>query len=199
MDPGRTRGGFRGLRRRGASWLGVAAAALAVAAASAASSETLASGRSAVSRSVAPLEAALSGRLSQARVLPYPLEHVWPTAIRYLRVDRGFVLVDRDEEAGFILFDFPLGAPGEGQKLGRGSLEAFATKDAAGRASVRVQVSTTQPSCMPCRTTDRCAIMSRAAPGLTAARLPASTTCARLTGTPACAAIASSTGTSRYC
>lgn len=142
MDPGRTRGGFRGLRRRGASWLGVAAAALAVAAASAASSETLASGRSAVSRSVAPLEAALSGRLSQARVLPYPLEHVWPTAIRYLRVDRGFVLVDRDEEAGFILFDFPLGAPGEGQKLGRGSLEAFATKDAAGRASVRVQVST---------------------------------------------------------
>ena len=33
--------------------------------------------------------------LSQSRVLPWPLETVWPTAVRYLRVDRGYAIVDR--------------------------------------------------------------------------------------------------------
>jgi hypothetical protein len=80
-----------------------------------------------------------SGELGQSRVLPYPMEHVWPTAVRYLRVDRGYTIVDRDPEAGFILFDFPIGPD---DRVGRGSVELFATKDASGRASASVSVST---------------------------------------------------------
>jgi hypothetical protein len=78
--------------------------------------------------------------LTNARVLSYPLHQVWPTAVRYLRVDRAYVLIDRDPDAGYILFEFPLGTSGEAK--GRGSFEVFATKDASGRDSARVEVGT---------------------------------------------------------
>jgi hypothetical protein len=102
-----------------------------------------------------PRASAMSTRLDHARVVPYPMAQVWPTALRYLRVDRGYTLVDRDAEAGYVLFDFPisvghgLGHAGEGSsdreeetRVGRGSLELLATEDASGRPSVKVQVST---------------------------------------------------------
>ncbi|PRP99048.1 hypothetical protein [Enhygromyxa salina] len=76
--------------------------------------------------------------IENRRVLSYPLDQVWPTAIRYLRIDRGFEITDRDQDAGYILFQFPL----EGQRIGSGSLEMFATDDAAGRASVSMSVNT---------------------------------------------------------
>lgn len=75
--------------------------------------------------------------LRYERVLPYPVDLAWPTAIRYLRVDRGFEIADRDQDAGYILFEFE-----HGERKGRGSLELFATKDAAGRSASHVQVST---------------------------------------------------------
>jgi hypothetical protein len=80
-----------------------------------------------------------AGELGESRVLPYPMEQVWPTAVRYLRVDRGYEIVDRDPDAGFILFDFPIGPD---DKKGRGSVELFATKDASGRPSANVSVTT---------------------------------------------------------
>src|SRR5687768_16906779 len=46
-------------------------------------------------------ERVVASALSQSRLLPWPLETVWPTAVRYLRVDRGYAIVDRDPEAGF--------------------------------------------------------------------------------------------------
>jgi hypothetical protein len=76
-------------------------------------------------------------KLSHARLLPYPLPHVWPTSIRYLRVDRGYTLVDNDPDAGYILFDFPVG-----DRMARGSAELFATEDASGRPSVQIKIST---------------------------------------------------------
>jgi hypothetical protein len=76
--------------------------------------------------------------LSEQRVLPYPYDHVWPAAIRYLRVDRAYALRDQDEAAGYILFDFPV----EGGGTGSGSLEALRTDDSLGRASVQVKIST---------------------------------------------------------
>jgi hypothetical protein len=82
----------------------------------------------------APVLALIENR----RVLSYPIDQVWPTAIRYLRIDRGFKLTDRDREAGYMLFEFPL----EGARLGSGSLEMFATEDAAGRPSVSLTVNT---------------------------------------------------------
>ncbi len=79
------------------------------------------------------------GGLGQSRVLPYPMDFVWPTAMRYLRVDRSYTIVDRDPDAGFILFDFPIGPD---DRTGRGSVEIFATKDASGRAAASVQITT---------------------------------------------------------
>jgi hypothetical protein len=92
---------------------------------------------------------ASASALSQSRVLPWPLETVWPTAIRYLRVDRRYTIVDRDPDSGFVVFEFPLDATGydasaEGAsdepRKGSGSLELFATTDAAGRVSAHVEV-----------------------------------------------------------
>jgi len=77
------------------------------------------------------------------RVLSYPFRQVWPTAIRYLRVDRGYNLRDRDEEAGFILFEFELpDSTKEAPRVGQGSLEMIRIEDAAGRPSVQIQVGT---------------------------------------------------------
>jgi hypothetical protein len=86
----------------------------------------------------APSPEPLGTRLSQTRVLPYPVDQVWGAAIRYLRVDRDYPIVDRDAETGYIVFEIPLG----GDVRGRGALEAFSTKDASGRTSTRLQLST---------------------------------------------------------
>ena len=92
-------------------------------------------------------ERRLASALSQSRVVPWPLETVWPTAVRYLRVDRGYAIVDRDPEAGFVLFEFALDhrasaqeSAGDDERKGHGSLELFATTDASGRPSVHVEV-----------------------------------------------------------
>lgn len=76
--------------------------------------------------------------IENRRILSYPIEQVWPTAIRYLRIDRGFKVTDRDEEAGYMLFEFPV----EGGRTGNGSVEMFATEDASGRPSVSIAVNT---------------------------------------------------------
>lgn len=83
--------------------------------------------------------------LSHSRVVPWPIPTVWPTAVRYLRVDRGYTIVDRDPEAGFILFEFPVESPSCGScetRKASGSLELFATTDASGRPSSHLEVTT---------------------------------------------------------
>jgi hypothetical protein len=78
-------------------------------------------------------------------MLSYPFEQVWPTAIRFLRIDRGYAISERDADAGFILFSFPIG-----ERTGTGSLELLRTTDASGRASVRVMANTQAgPSHLP--------------------------------------------------
>ncbi len=83
---------------------------------------------------------AMATKLQHSRVLPYPADQVWPTTIRYLRVDRGFSVVDRDRDAGFILFEFAVGS--DGASKGRGSIELIEAADASGRAAVKLQIST---------------------------------------------------------
>jgi hypothetical protein len=85
-----------------------------------------------------------SARLEHARVLSYPFEQVWPTALRYLRIDRGYIIVDRDAEAGYVLFEFPADAEGatDAAASTRGSLEMFARVDPSGRPSVSVSIGT---------------------------------------------------------
>lgn len=76
--------------------------------------------------------------LSHQRVLSYPFEQVWPTAIRYLAVERKYVLTARDPDAGYMMFEFTT----TGGNKGTGSLEMFRTTDAAGRLGVNLMVST---------------------------------------------------------
>jgi hypothetical protein len=76
--------------------------------------------------------------IENRRMLSYPIDHVWPTAIRYLRIDRGFEITDRDRDAGYLLFEFPL----EEKRSGSGSLEMFEVVDVSGRASVSISVNT---------------------------------------------------------
>jgi hypothetical protein len=76
---------------------------------------------------------------AQARsvgTVPYPVADVWPTAVRFLRIDRNCVIREKDETAGYILFDYP-----EGQKLHKGSLEFIRASDGDGRDITRVAAS----------------------------------------------------------
>jgi hypothetical protein len=77
-------------------------------------------------------------RPAQARssnLLSYPVGDVWPTAIRFLRIDRGATVREKDAESGYVLFDLP-----EGGKLWKGSLELVRTSDGEGRDATRVMV-----------------------------------------------------------
>jgi hypothetical protein len=70
---------------------------------------------------------------AQARAqadLPYPVGDAYSTAVRFVRVDRGCKVVDKDADAAFVAFE----CTDEG-KVRRGSLELF--KVAGG---VRTQV-----------------------------------------------------------
>jgi hypothetical protein len=84
------------------------------------------------------VRAPVNAVMQVSRTLSYPYEQVWPTAIRYLRVDRGYRIADQNEGAGYVLFEFEV----DDDRTGSGSLEIYRTEDAAGRASVRVAVST---------------------------------------------------------
>ena len=77
--------------------------------------------------------------ISWARTLetvPYPITSVWPAAVRFLRVDRGFPIREKDESAGYILFEY-----GDGPKPCKGSLELIRTDDSEGRDATRLAVS----------------------------------------------------------
>jgi hypothetical protein len=65
-------------------------------------------------------------------VLPYPLADVWPTAVRFVRVDRGYTVREKDEESGYILFDLV-----EGTRTYKASLELIRATDDHGRDGTR--------------------------------------------------------------
>jgi hypothetical protein len=50
--------------------------------------------------------------------LPYVVSDVWPSAIRFLRIERGYTIREKDVDAGYVLFELV-----EGQRKYRGSLE----------------------------------------------------------------------------
>lgn len=35
----------------------------------------------------------------------YTFEQAWPTAVRHLRVDEGFKIVDKDQDTGYVVFE----------------------------------------------------------------------------------------------
>ncbi|MGD0835878.1 MAG: hypothetical protein ABSB49_04445 [Polyangia bacterium] len=69
-------------------------------------------------------------------VVPYPIAAVWPTSIRFLRVDRGFPIREKDAASGYVLFDFT-----DGPKPCRASLELIRAADPEGRDATRLSLS----------------------------------------------------------
>jgi len=80
----------------------------------------------------------LAPTMSWARTLeiaPYPIASVWPSAVRFLRVDRGFPVREKDEPAGYVLFDYT-----DGPKPCKGSLELIRATDREGREATRIAI-----------------------------------------------------------
>jgi hypothetical protein len=99
------------------------------------------SGRLPRGRLVAALVAALIAipAVTWARsleVVPYPITAVWPAAVRFLRVDRDFPIREKDESAGYVLFDYT-----DGPKPCKASLELIRVTDPEGRDATRLAVS----------------------------------------------------------
>jgi hypothetical protein len=79
------------------------------------------------------VSAFLSSAVAHARAtadVPYTLPETYSTALRFVRVDRGCAITDRDGEAAYILFDCK-----DGERSKRGAIELFPQK-----RGVRVQV-----------------------------------------------------------
>jgi hypothetical protein len=64
----------------------------------------------------------------------YRYEQVWPAAVRFLRIDEGLTIVEKDAEAGYILFELT-----EDKRTFRGSMEVARVKD-GGQAGSRLVV-----------------------------------------------------------
>ena len=83
------------------------------------------------------LGAAPVASAKSVKTLEYPFAAVWSTAIRFLRVDRGYPVSDKDKANGYILFTFP----GTGSvKQCPASIELISTKDDLGRKQLRLQL-----------------------------------------------------------
>jgi hypothetical protein len=82
------------------------------------------------------LSASLAGAASarSEKTLAYQRDQAWPAAVRFLRVDAKLKLIEKDAEAGYVLFEYR-----EENKTFRGSLEVIElVKD--GRKLVRFVV-----------------------------------------------------------
>jgi hypothetical protein len=71
-----------------------------------------------------------------AKDVPYPLADAFSTALRFVRIDRGCHVTDKDPDAAFLTWECK-----DGDKTLRGSLELFRAPDKQiGHETVRLQV-----------------------------------------------------------
>lgn len=63
----------------------------------------------------------------------YAFDRVWPAAVRFLRVDENVTIVEKDRDAGYVLFELV-----DDGKSFRGALELVRITDRKGRAAVRL-------------------------------------------------------------
>lgn len=60
-------------------------------------------------------------------------DQVWSSSVRFLRVDEGFEILEKDADAGYVLF-----AVKQDNKQFRGALELVRIKDERGRPAIRL-------------------------------------------------------------
>jgi hypothetical protein len=68
---------------------------------------------------------------------PYGYDRTWNSALRYIRVDQGYKVTEKDEANGYLLFDYK---SAEGGKTTSGSLEVVRGKDTDSPVTVVVQL-----------------------------------------------------------
>jgi hypothetical protein len=68
-----------------------------------------------------------------ARSVSYPYERVWPAAVRFLRVDLKLKIIEKDADAGYVLFELA-----EDRKTFQGSLQLSRAKDPDRREATRL-------------------------------------------------------------
>ena len=69
----------------------------------------------------------------------YEYEQVWSATLRLLVVDRGFKIIEKDPETGYIVFEFKESAKDE--RSWRASAELIRDKDPSDRPVVKVKLS----------------------------------------------------------
>lgn len=100
---------------------------------------------------LATLLAAAPAAARSQRDLPWTLSQTWTAAIRLLRLDLEFPITERDQDAGFILFQYV-----DGEHRTPGSLEIVERPLPDGRAGVRVVLTlSAQPSYIELHVIDR--------------------------------------------
>lgn len=72
-----------------------------------------------------------------ARIYSYPLEQVWPAALRFLRLDEGGTIVEKDAEAGYVVFELAPEGHDEPKSRIVGTLELARTQDDDGRQATK--------------------------------------------------------------
>lgn len=76
-----------------------------------------------------PVTAMLFSSVSDARVeesLGYTKQQSYNAALRFIRVDRGYNLVEKDMDSGYLLFEYPIGGSTE---VTHGSIEIVERKE----------------------------------------------------------------------
>jgi hypothetical protein len=83
----------------------------------------------------------LSPPLAEAKASyesPYGFDRTWNSALRYIRVDQGYKVTEKDETNGYLLFEYK--SPEGSSKTTPGSLEVVRGKDNDSPVTVVVQL-----------------------------------------------------------
>ncbi len=85
------------------------------------------------------------------RKVSYSYEQIWPTAVRFLRVDEGLKILEKDADAGYVLFELS----DEGKRF-QGSMELVRGQDESTGETVDIIVQISdRPSYMEVSILDR--------------------------------------------
>ncbi len=69
------------------------------------------------------------------RQFSYEFKKVWPTVVRFIRIDEGLKITEKDVETGYVVFEQKYQ-----QKTYTGSVELVPTTDSKGRNAVTVRI-----------------------------------------------------------
>ena len=105
----------------------------------------------------AVLAVAAPAAAKSSRDVAYGYDPVWITLVRFLRVDEGLKLVEKDAASGFVIFELT-----EGKRTFRGAAEVMKAQDGAGQPVTRVTLRIAErPSYMEIGMLDRLEVKLR--------------------------------------